>query len=185
MTKKSKILLFDIETAPIVGYTWGLWEQNVIDTKEEWYMLTFSYKWLGEKTTHVLSLPDLPTYKLDPKNDCELVAKLWELFDEADVVIAHNGDAFDIKKANIRFIKHGFTPPTPYKSIDTKKVAKSVFKFDSNKLDNLGKFLGLGEKLETGGGLSCGSDVWQETRNLGKRCVIITSKMLFFLRRFI
>lgn len=151
MQRKSKILLFDIETSPNLGYCWGKWEQNIIDFKENWYILTFSYKWLGEKKTHVLSLPDFPTYKGNRENDVELVAELWKLFDEADVIIAHNGDSFDIKKANSRFVQHGMTPPTPYKTIDTKKVAKAYFRFDSNKLDDLGQYLGLGRKLDTGG----------------------------------
>ena len=188
MTSDKKVLLFDIEIAPIVGYTWGLWEQNVIDTKEEWYMLTFSYKWLGEKKTHVRALPDYKTYKKDKKNDKELVSELWRLFDEADVVIAHNGDAFDIKKANIRFIKHALCPPSPFKSIDTKKVAKTCFKFDSNKLDNLGKYLGVGEKLDTGGfelWLGCMSGdkkSWKLMCDYNKQDVILLEKVYLALR---
>ena len=143
-----RTLLFDIETAPLVSYTWGIWEQDVVEVKEEWYMLTFAYKWLGEKKTHVVSLPDFKLYKKEPKNDRELVNKLWELFDEADILIAHNGDAFDIKKAQARFIQHELAPPTPFKSIDTKKVAKRYFKFDSNKLDHLGQYFNLGRKMK-------------------------------------
>ena len=43
-----KIALFDIETAPSLGYFWGkLWETDIVGVKEPWYMLCFSYKWLG------------------------------------------------------------------------------------------------------------------------------------------
>jgi len=188
MTKDKRVLLFDIETAPIVGYTWGLWEQNVIDTKEEWYMLTFSYKWLGEKTTHVRSLPDYELYKKDKKDDLQLTAELWKLFDEADVIIAHNGDAFDIKKANMRFVKHGMRPPSPYKTVDTKKVAKKYFKFDSNKLDNLGEVLGLGRKIDTGGfelwlGCMAGDmKCWKKMCDYNKQDVILLEKVYLALR---
>lgn len=147
----SKILLFDIETSPNLGYVWGKWEQDVVSFKEYWYIICFSYKWLNEKETHVVALPDFKTYKKDKTDDAELCKKLWELFNEADVIIAHNGDQFDIKKSNARFIKHHFDPPSFYKTIDTKKVAKKYFKFDSNKLDDLGDYFKIGRKLQTGG----------------------------------
>lgn len=141
----------DIENTPLLGYTFGLWETNVLKTIEDWYMLCFSYKWLDEKKTHVLALPDFRGYEKNKKDDKKLVEALWKLFDEADIIIAHNGQAFDIKKANVRFAYHKMKPPSAYQVIDTKLVAKKYFKFDSNKLTELGRFLGLGVKEETGG----------------------------------
>lgn len=147
---KIKIALFDIEVAPSLGWVWQKWETNVIEFDKEWYMLSFSYKWLGGKT-RVVALPDFPRYKKDPEDDTEVVRKLWELFNEADILIAHNGKAFDVRKANSRFIQLGLTPPSPYKVIDTLLLARRFFKFSSNKLDDLSKDLGLGSKVETGG----------------------------------
>lgn len=146
-----KVLLFDIETSPNLGYTWGKYEQNVVQFTREGYMMTFAYKWLGEKKVHAFALPDFTRYKTDKHDDVELVTKLWKLFDEADVIVAHHGDAFDIKKANAYFAKAGLTPPSPYKTVDTKKVAKRFFYFNSNKLDDLGNYLKLGRKVDTGG----------------------------------
>lgn len=151
MAKKPKILFFDIETMANLGYVWGKWEQDVIQFKEHWYFLSFAYKWLGEKKTYVCSLPDYPVYKKDKTNDYQLVKALWKLFDEADVVVAHNGASFDVKKANAKFIKHGLKPPRPYKVVDTKTIAKRYFRFDSNKLDDLGEYFNLGRKINTGG----------------------------------
>lgn len=148
---KAKILLYDIETMANLAYVWGKWEQDVIAVKRHWYMLTFAYKWLGESKTHVVSLPDFKLYKKDQFNDRDLVKALWDLFDEADVIIAHNGNSFDIKKTNARFIKHKLKPPSPAKYIDTKLVAKKYFKFDSNKLDDLGDYFNIGRKINTGG----------------------------------
>ena len=142
-----KILLFDIENTPLISYTWGIWEQDVIEVKEEWYILCFAYKWLGEKETHIVALPDFKGYKNNKKDDSKLVQELWNLFDKAEIIIAHNGDQFDIKKANARFIFHGLEPTSPYKTIDTLKVARRNFKFDSNKLDYLGQYLKIGRKL--------------------------------------
>lgn len=151
MNNKQKILIYDIETAPIIGYTWGLYEQNVISIKDDWFMLCFAYKWLGEKETHIIAQPDFRGYKAGSQDDFGVVKKLWALFDEADVILAHHGDAFDMRKSNSRFILNGLTPPSPYHTIDTKKVAKKYFKFDSNSLNNLGDYLKLGQKKQTGG----------------------------------
>lgn len=148
---KPKILLYDIETSYTVGATWGLYEQNVVSVLREPYMLSFSWKWLGEKKTNVLSLPDFPLYKKDRHSDLSLVAYLRELFDEADVVVAHNGNSFDQKWAYSRFMVHGIQPPSPSKYIDTKVVAKSKARFNSNSLDSLGKYFKCGQKLSTGG----------------------------------
>lgn len=147
----TKILLFDIETAPSLGYVWGKWEQNVIEFERDWYILSFACKWLNGKKTAVCSLPDFKGYKKNPEDDKLLVAVLWKLFNEADIIIGHNGDAFDIKKANARFLTHGLLPPSPYKTVDTLKLARKYFKFDSNKLDDLAKSLNIGRKENVGG----------------------------------
>src|SRR6266487_2734900 len=142
-----KIILFDIETAPRLAWVWGQYEQNVIDVKTEWYMLSFAWKELGTQKVTVHALPDYGAWQTTRENDSDLAVALWKVLDDADVVIAHNGDRFDIRKANARFIAHGMKPPSPYKSIDTLKVARRHFKFDSNKLNDLGKYLGVGRKL--------------------------------------
>ena len=147
--KAARILLLDIETAPNLGFTWGKWEQNVIEFKEHWYMLSFSMKWLGERSAHTYALPDFSGYNASKRDDSKLIKKLHGILDEADVVIAHNGNRFDVRKSNARFIANGLTPPSPYKTIDTLKIARQKFAFDSNKLDDLGKYLGVGRKLPT------------------------------------
>jgi DNA polymerase elongation subunit (family B) len=146
-----RVIILDIETAPNLGYIWGKWEQNVIEYTKEWYMLGFAYKVLGEKRVHSWMLPDFPGYDRAKTDDRKLCAKLWEVLDDADVVIAHNGDAFDMPKSNARFLAHGMTPPSSYKTVDTKKVAKRHFRLNSNKLDDIGNYLGVGRKLKHDG----------------------------------
>lgn len=183
-----KILLLDIETSPNLGYIWGKYEQDVISFKEEWIMLCFSVKWLGDKKTEVYALPDFKGYEKDRFNDEKLVRKLWEYLNEADIVIAHNGDSFDVKKSNARFIYHRVEPPAPYKTIDTLKVARKYFKFNSNKLDDLGQHLGLGKKEETGGfktWLGCmngDSKVWSVMKKYNKQDVILLERVYLRLR---
>lgn len=148
----AKILYYDLETAPNLSYVWGHYDQNVIEHEREWYLLCVSYRWEHEKKAQVVSLVDFPdAYKADPENDYHVAKTLWDLFNEADIVIAHNGDRFDMRKANSRFVFHGLGPSSPVQQIDTLKVARKYFMFNSNKLDDLGKHLGLGRKAPTGG----------------------------------
>lgn len=144
------ILVFDIETMPLLGYIWGIWDQNVglNQIESEWFMATYSAKWLNEDEV----FSDRLTHdEMMAQNDKRLVEGLWKFLEAADVVVAHNGDRFDIKRSNTRFLKHGINPPLPYQSIDTLKVAKRNFNVTSNKLDYLGEFLGVGRKIDTGG----------------------------------
>lgn len=151
-----KILAFDIETSLSKGFFFDLWKEgNIVEIESSWYMLSFAYKWLDEKKVHVLTLPDFPGYAKAPRCDKKLITELHKLLCEADVVIAHNGDRFDIRKANARFIANGLKPPRPFKTVDTLKIARKYFKFDSNRLDALGAYLGLGRKQPT-----TGKDLW-------------------------
>jgi len=138
-----KILLYDIETTPNISYTWGMYEQNVLGFVKEWELLTFAYKWLGDKKVHIVS-------RRHPKTstDKTMAQALKYVLEQADIVVAHNGMSFDDKKSNAKFIQHGLGPVKPYISIDTKRVAKAKFMFNSNSLDNLGSFLGVGRKLK-------------------------------------
>ena len=47
----AKILILDIETAPIRAKVWGIWNQNIsIDQIEsDWFILTWAAKWLFEE----------------------------------------------------------------------------------------------------------------------------------------
>ena len=160
-TKGPKVLIFDIETSPIDAYIWGLWNdvRSTDFISSEWYCLSWSAKWLNEPEAITKSLPDYEGYSTDPKNDKALLEDLWDLLDTCEVVIAHNGKKFDRRKVNARFIINGMPPPSPYKVIDTLLEARKNFMFTSNKLGDLGIYLGVGTKEATGG-----FDLW-------KRCI--------------
>lgn len=183
MSNKPKTLLFDIETMANKIYAWGVYEVDSIEVLEHWFMLSFAYKWLDEKQTHVKALPDYKGYKKDPKCDKELVEDLWKLFDEADIIVGHNARSFDIKKANARFAKYGMKPPSPYQIVDTKEVAKKHFRFDSNKLDALGSYFGFGRKINTGGfalwlGCERGDHAsWEKMKRYNKYDVVLLEKV--------
>ena len=150
----SKVLFIDIETSFKLAGVWGLWDQNVglHQIFQDTYILNWSAKWLDDEYIYTDALFYHPeVFKNDPTDDSAIMETIWELLDEADYVIGHNGDRFDIPHLNAKFIKHGMKPPSSYKTIDTLKIAKRNFKFTSNKLDELGKTLGVGEKMDTGG----------------------------------
>ena len=144
-----KVLLVDIETAPMHAFVWGLWKQNVAPCQltSDWYILSYAAAWLGDPETMLRTLPDDRAYVPGTEDDSGLLEHLWKLLDEADIVVAHNADRFDIPKINTRFLKHNMSPPSPYKVIDTLKIAKRHFKVSSNRLDYLGDFLDVGRKV--------------------------------------
>lgn len=151
-----RILLFDIETAPEIVYSWGRWKQNtgVSQVIQRSYMLCWSAKWLGSKEvlwdsipmTHAKDGTIIDRFEYDPKDDYNIVRSIWLLLDSSDVVVAHNGIKFDIAYLNSRFAFHGLGMPSPFKVVDTLKVAKKYFRFPSNSLAELAEYLGVEQK---------------------------------------
>ena len=146
----SKVLIYDIENMALLGYAWQLYDTNIIKTVHDQHFLTFAWKWLGEKKINALSLADFPEqFKKDPHNDVELIKVLHKLYDEADIVIAHNGNSFDQKMATGRFIYHRLGPAAPYQQVDTLRISRKLARFPSHKLDDLSEMLGHGKKIKT------------------------------------
>lgn len=143
-----KILLFDIETTPMISYTWGRYNQNVSldQTIQESYMLCWSACWLSEDKVFGDCLTPEEAINCD---DTRIIESLWYYVNEADILVAYNGDAFDVKKINGMFFLKGLNPPTPYKVVDPCKVARSKFGFSSNKMDALANYLSIPTKMGT------------------------------------
>lgn len=144
----AKVLLFDIETLPMEFYGWRLWDQITSPSmiKRDWCVLSYAAKWLFEPENFGDILTSEEALAHDDKR---LVEQIWELLDESDVVIAHNGSSFDLPKMNARFVFYGMSPPSAYRQVDTRLTARRAFDFTSNKLDYLGDYLGLGGKIDT------------------------------------
>jgi len=132
---KPKVLLLDIETAPILGHVWGLWDQNVglNQIKSDWHVLAWAAKWLGQAPSKIMYRDQRNAKNVE--DDREILIDIWHLMNHADVIITQNGKAFDEKKLNARFILNGFKPPSSYQHIDTKQIASRKFGFTSNKLE--------------------------------------------------
>jgi len=132
---RPRVLLLDIETAPLEVYCWGLFDQNIGLNQiiQDWSMLCWSAKWLGEKK---MMYEDLSKSR-NVRNDKRIVRKLWHLVNEADIIVGQNGKRFDTRKMSARFILLGMDPPSSYRQIDTLQIARKHFGFTSNKLEYL------------------------------------------------
>jgi DNA polymerase elongation subunit (family B) len=137
-----RILLLDLETAPHIVASWGLFDQTIsIDrVLEPGYTLSFAAKWLGEKKVMFNSV-----YKSTPR---QMLKEVYALLEEADAVITYNGDRFDIPTLNKDFVKHNLGRPIPVLSIDLLKTVKTNFRLASNKLDFVLGYFGLGAKVQ-------------------------------------
>jgi DNA polymerase elongation subunit (family B) len=129
---KAKILILDIETAPILAHVWGLFDQNVglNQIERDWHLLSWSAKWLD--SSEILYMDQRGVKNIE--DDSKLCKAMWKLIDESDIIITQNGKSFDIKKLNARFMHHGFPPPSSFRQIDTLRLARKHFGFTSNKL---------------------------------------------------
>lgn len=148
-----KVLLWDIETLPMEAYTWSLYPEklshdNIIQGTT---IACASWKWLGKREVFHAEIDPK-----EPRNDYRVVSRLAEVLTSADVIVAHNGDKFDLRKFRARALFWGFDPIPPVHTIDTKKVAKKYFGFDSNRLDYLAQEL-LGE-----GKIHVDFELWKE-----------------------
>ena len=135
MSNSPRILIFDIEVAPITAYVWQLFDQNVAlnQIKSDWFLLSWAAKWLGDPASKTMYMDNSRAKEI--QNDKALVMGLAALINEADVIITQNGDSFDVKKLNARAIINKLPPIKPVRSIDILKEGRKVFKFTSHKLE--------------------------------------------------
>jgi DNA-directed RNA polymerase subunit RPC12/RpoP len=129
----------DIETAPNIGYVWGLFDQNIglNQIKETGYILSWAAKWIGKSEVHC-------RYRKDE----DMFTAVHDLLSEADAVVHYNGAKFDVPWLNSAFLELGMHPPAPYHQVDLYRVVKAQFKFPSYKLAFVSPILGIGDKVD-------------------------------------
>jgi len=161
---KPKILVLDIETAPILGSVWALWDQNVglNQIERDWFILSFAAKWLDEPASKIIYRDQRKSKNIE--NDKALLKEVWKLMDESDIILTQNGRRFDTRKLNARFVLNGMKPPSPYKQIDTLVIAKKHFALTSNKLEYMTNKLCVKYKKLKHAKFS-GFELWKECLN--------------------
>lgn len=184
--KPAKILTLDIENTAQVVETWGSWQQDAIRILRPTLILCVARKWLNEKKPFVYGMDDYGK-KLDDK---KVVQAIWKDMDEADAIITHNGDQHDLKILNARFFYHRLGLPSPYISIDTKKLAKRVGRFPTNKLKHIREYSGHTLKEDSGGYgtwercLEWNPKDWKHLKDYCKNDVVATEETYLELRPY-
>lgn len=185
-----KLAWWDLEISPTEGTFWGnKYETNILEITHPWVIISFSVK---TKTEHITKcLADYPGYKKGILDDTKLVKHLHAILSTKDILIHQNGDQFDVRKLNTRFLVHNLPPLRPFKTVDTLKVARKHFGFTSNKLDDLGEALGLGRKLEHEGYplwrkcMDGNMKAWKKMKAYNKQDVLLLEKVYYRFLPFI
>lgn len=166
-----KRLYFDCEVSPNIGFFWSpghkisVSYENII---KERAIICICYKWEGEKKVSYL--------KWDSKqDDKKMLLEFVKVAEKADELVGHNGDKFDLAWIRTRCLFHSIPMFPAYVTIDTLKAARSKFKFNSNRLDYIGKFLGLGQKIHTG------FDLWKNI--VLENCEASMNKMVRYCKQ--
>lgn len=135
-----KVLTLDIETSPLVCYTWGLKNQfiGINQIIEPTRILCFAAKWLDEKRVQFYS--EWTTGKQ------EMLDAAHSLVSEADVIVGYNHRSFDMKHFTREFMEAHMAPPPPVPTVDLFRESLQAY-FPSHKLDYVSQALGLEGKL--------------------------------------
>lgn len=185
-----KVLLLDIETMPMEVYTWGIWEQNIGLNMiiADWSLASFAGKWLDSDEMIYFD----QRKKRNFRDDKEITEKVWELIDQAGVIITKNGKRFDERKLNEKFMQHGLTPPSKPKHIDVEVMFKRVTRLTSNKQEWLTqKFNKQFQKLKHdkfpgfelwSQCMKGNQDAWEEMEKYNKHDVLSMQELYLFIR---
>lgn len=172
-----KILTLDIETSPSLAYVWRLFKENIplqrlVETGE---VICVAAKWYDAD--------DVLFYSTHHDGKEGMLRAVYELLNEADVVVTYNGKKFDIPHLNREFILLGLTPPAPYAHVDLYWTVRQKFNFVSNKLENVLNELGLGGKFQHSGfdlWIKCmqnDPEAWEEMKTYNEIDVVRTESL--------
>lgn len=142
----SRILTLDIETSPHKGWAFNVWQNNMAPGQiiEATFMMSWAAKWLGGKKKDIV-------YR--SFRDVDMVGELYDMMEEADMIVGYNQDKFDLRHISREFVTEDFPPPRNVATVDLLKVVKNRFNFPHNRLDYVAPRI-LGDKfrkLDTGG----------------------------------
>lgn len=154
-----RILTADIETLPIKGYLWSLFQKGM---NPEWIedptrLMSFCGKWLEDPAYYYI---DNRAAADGPRDDTMSVLAAYHILNNTDLVIAHNGARFDMRKLRAFFAFHKLSPIAPVRVIDTLNLNATAFGFDSQRLAFVSKHFSDTEKSKHGD--FPGSDLWLE-----------------------
>ena len=138
-------LYFDVEVSPNIGLFWeagykkNIGHDNII---KERAIICICYKWEDEKEVYSLQWDS-------KQSDKKMLEQFIKVANQSDEMVGHNGDRFDLSWIRTRCLFHKIDMFPNYITVDTLKISRSKFRFNSNKLDYIAKFLGVGKKIKT------------------------------------
>src|SRR5258706_16199828 len=100
---KPIITFFDIETTPIEYYKWQYDRNpyiNPASIKKDWYIISACWKTRGSKTVSSVAITKVG-------DDYTVVKTLRDALAQADVIVGHCVDRFDMRNLNTRLLYHG------------------------------------------------------------------------------
>jgi hypothetical protein len=172
-----RVLTLDIETLPGSALFFSrkvdyIGVHNILSSPR---MGCFAAKWLGAAKVEFAG-------EFHDGRE-QMLGLMWDLLNEADMVVSWNGDSFDLPWIRGELATAGYSPPSAFQSIDLIKTARS-FRLVSNRLDDVAKVYGVGRKMETGGidlwkGCLAGDrKAWDKMRRYNRGDVLITERLL-------
>ena len=195
-TVNARVVTLDIERIPgrarvkhrgltIEGEFWdlGSWKHTIgrrihADDVKEWpRTICAAWKWYDSEDVEFAAEWQVGGYD-------GFMRAVWDVFDQADLIIGHNADRFDARHLMGGWAEMGLPAPSPYKVIDTLKIARGTFAYESNTLDALNKRLGIDAKTDKYDARIAraavnGDKEAQETLSAYNRGDIIASEALF------
>ena len=153
-----RVLVADIETLPIKGYVWSLFQKGM---NPEWIedpsrLMSFAGKWRNDPAYYYIDNRD----RGNPRDDFLSSCAAHHILQHTDMVIAHNGKKFDMRKLRAFFAMHRLAPLAPVQVIDTLHLNATAFGFDSQRLAFVSKHFAETEKSKHKN--FPGSDLWLE-----------------------
>ena len=150
-----KVVFLDIETSLIDAkvFRTGLQQVNANQLTAQTRILTVAGGSLydliskGEEGMWSCSNHRSSTFKTDPLDDTEILATVWDILDEAEVIVAHNA-TFDKGWLLGRFLELGWKLPSRFFLFCTYRNL-TPFNLTSKKLNELSKTLIGTKKLDT------------------------------------
>lgn len=139
----ARILLWDLENTPGLGYFWGAtWKTDILRVVEPSRVMSFAAGWADEPDSNI----EFRSTFHDGRQ--QMLQRIHDLLDEADAAVTWNGARHDSPHISTEFLREGLNPPSPYREVDLFKVARSKLKFHSNRLQYVSEELDLGSKVK-------------------------------------
>lgn len=142
----AKVLFLDLEVSASIVAAFSMFKHfstpdHIIQFP---YVLTYAANWLHDESDVIecYGLDDFDVFTEDHTDDFELILRLWNLVDQADIVVAQNAP-FDVGWFNQRCAYHNLPEPSPYRVLDTLKGLKKAMSLPSNSLGYTTKYFNL------------------------------------------